>query len=741
MLNKNTAKLGKLRTDIFHIKLIPFILFMLCSINFTSCYNELASIEENANSEVCDSNEDCGSILMICEEGICKQRATDSQNNTSNVNQNINMNSSNSENINNNADNIENIDNNLYNSNNSSNNNINLNNSLENNNNAAENNRNDTECNSSSNEDCNCEPGVSEVIPCGDCGIKERICNGNRQWTSYSGCVDPGHLCPDYGIKSCVDQKHYKTCGDSDANGCFEWSGDHECLRGQICLNGNCIEGCIDSNDCAPMLSCINNECICQPDCTGKQCGDNGCGSSCGDCNAPPIDYCLNSNTLRTYQTGGLCTNGQCNYNPQEVNCPYGCSAAVCRGCNPDCTGNICGNDGCGGSCGACLNNETCVNGNCECIPECNGKDCGNNGCGGVCGLCESNETCSNGICECIPDCNGKTCGNNGCGDVCGNCSWFELCNSEGTCKYKNPVSFLTNPGPDQTALWLTPKNYNGNHLGKMGNGNANWYVSEKNIPNELRSTPIFGQGTWCSDPPGGEAIWHTANQHARICLGPWGDSTYQIELAQNGAEIPCDKAFSLYISPNNDLYSSSPQGIIEKDNSPDLSSMSSLIYKFGTKLIHSGASERCGQVPQCGGAGEVDFGFGTAIIVLSNTVNQNTLYFQVYLYDTRANESCALDPCDSWKRWFSKQHPFGVTNSIGSYNKSCLKSGTDHVLYEIDILPKLKNDIMSGPPETDDFDNNLSNWRVSNIVIGIGLMGSVGQTMVVDHIGLTGHF
>ena len=29
-----------------------------------------------------------------------------------------------------------------------------------------------------------------------------------------------------------------------------------------------------------------SGQCICQPQCDGKDCGDNGCGSSCGTCDA-----------------------------------------------------------------------------------------------------------------------------------------------------------------------------------------------------------------------------------------------------------------------------------------------------------------------------------------------------------------------------------------------------------------------------------------------------------------------
>jgi len=54
--------------------------------------------------------------------------------------------------------------------------------------------------------------------------------------------------------------------------------------------------------------------------CHGKQCGDDGCGGSCGTC-AP----------------GTTCN-----------------AEGACVTCTPSCAGKSCGDDGCGGSCGTC---------------------------------------------------------------------------------------------------------------------------------------------------------------------------------------------------------------------------------------------------------------------------------------------------------------------------------------------------------------------------------------------------
>lgn len=67
---------------------------------------------------------------------------------------------------------------------------------------------------------------------------------------------------------------------------------------------------------------------VCTPDCTGKTCGDDGCGNVCGTCTG--TDFCDTSQ--------------------------------VCQPCVPDCEGKACGDDTCGGTCGTpCATGEVCT--------------------------------------------------------------------------------------------------------------------------------------------------------------------------------------------------------------------------------------------------------------------------------------------------------------------------------------------------------------------------------------------
>ena len=144
---------------------------------------------------------------------------------------------------------------------------------------------------------------------------------------------------------------------------------------------------------------CGSDEESCTPVCDGRECGDDGCGDSCGTCpGAAPI--CTDE---------GMCV----------------------QDCTPSCTGKVCGGDGCGGSCGTCPDGTPICNdfGQCvaECVPDCTGRECGSDGCGGGCGSCpEAAPICSDaGQCtaECAPACAGKECGGDGCGGSCGTCT------------------------------------------------------------------------------------------------------------------------------------------------------------------------------------------------------------------------------------------------------------------------------------------------------------------------------
>jgi len=88
----------------------------------------------------------------------------------------------------------------------------------------------------------------------------------------------------------------------------------------------------------------VSDPLTCTPSCAGRQCGDDGCGGSCG--------LCIYPQTCGAY---GKCVSK----------------------CTPSCAGRECGSDGCGGSCGSCPTGSSCSS-----YGTCSGSS--SSGCGSV---------------------------------------------------------------------------------------------------------------------------------------------------------------------------------------------------------------------------------------------------------------------------------------------------------------------------------------------------------------------
>jgi hypothetical protein len=180
-----------------------------------------------------------------------------------------------------------------------------------------------------------------------------------------------------------------------------------------LVFSDTCDDGATDS-------ACASG---CKPSCEGKECGDNGCDGSCGDCAEPPRSECIiegGKGYVVEYLPVGSCNaEFRCEFESKKTACESGCVGGVCLDCSPrtcDDDGylNQCGDaldDGCGGvlDCSKnCDSSDVCFEGNC-CTPQTcliADKQCGEfvNNCGqavdcgdcsgmGCLSLCENN-TC-----------------------------------------------------------------------------------------------------------------------------------------------------------------------------------------------------------------------------------------------------------------------------------------------------------------------------------------------------------
>ena len=315
-----------------------------------------------------------------------------------------------------------------------------------------------------------CQPGLGENCEtCVDC-----FCPGGKV------CLPAQELC-------CAPDCEGKLCGsDGCGASCGVCSGGKICQSGActgsiICGDGHCEESngencanCPGDCDCDEGAMCLKDGACCKPSCTGKHCGFDGCTGTCGVC--APGAICK----AELCEAQASCGNGTCEPSEGEncASCPLDCGCAAAEQCTPEavcctasCANKVCGDDGCGGSCGACPTGKGCQagactsdlycgNGQCDpgaaehcgnckadcgcvagascvgkgcCAPSCAGKACGPDGCGGTCGVCPGDKQCQGGQCL-VPD----SCGNGSCdltlGEGCGTCPEDCGCDAGAVC-------------------------------------------------------------------------------------------------------------------------------------------------------------------------------------------------------------------------------------------------------------------------------------------------------------------
>jgi hypothetical protein len=233
---------------------------------------------------------------------------------------------------------------------------------------------------------------VYRVLGCVAPGTKVEDCAGGR------GCVA--------GVCTCIPQDHTTCIGNAVywADSCGT-VGDKvaDCAGVQVCQDGACT--CVAQDH----KTCVGNALYWVDSCgtVGLKFGDCTGGTACqaGACVCVPFDH-------KICTLGAMYWADSCGVRGEKSeDCPYGCNAngLACQACTPDCTGKTCGDDGCGGSCGACDATRTCLSGLCACRPM-DHKECVGNAAwwfdscnvqGTLYQSCVDGRICTSGVCEC----------------------------------------------------------------------------------------------------------------------------------------------------------------------------------------------------------------------------------------------------------------------------------------------------------------------------------------------------
>ncbi len=306
-------------------------------------------------------------------------------------------------------------------------------------------------------EGCVHEPIAGECSDLDPCTVGDSCQDGVCvPGGSALDCLDAHSCTEDYCVKGigCVHLPKDGPCDDS--NPCTDDTCDSDlgcqyapnaascddldaCTAGDLCSGGICSgpapASCDDAVACTVDTCKSPTGCVHTPDheqCTDSvPCTVNTCDKVKG-CTFPPSDLLCNDNIPCTVDTCDAAAG--CKFTPNNGLCndSNGCTVDSCNaatGCVFTPTVDY-QNDP--NNCGWCGNKCTpvtqmCSGGKCVCAPQCAGKQCGDNSCGGSCGACNSPAVCFNTTC-CTPKCTGKVCGDNGCGGVCGTCGGTTTC-------------------------------------------------------------------------------------------------------------------------------------------------------------------------------------------------------------------------------------------------------------------------------------------------------------------------
>jgi len=290
-----------------------------------------------------------------------------------------------------------------------------------------------------------CVVDQATIVKCdttGNTACKESQCQPGTGKCEFVA-VNDGGLCNDGSVCTTVDKCAKGSCVGVESMSCDD---TNQCTKDSCHPTNGCVNANVpDGTGCGQKLVCEKGQCVpCTPVCQSKECGDDGCGGSCGECLAgyqcEADGKCFKEcDSCAPWQT---CVKTVCQNPPSMGACYYGnmlsedCHGLTAKGCCAGTDGRdryYCGDaSDCPGIYEKCLCYQKCSSSyvcsydswyaefQCEyppakkdpagnlycdwwsCVPNCTGKECGDDGCGGKCGTCPADFTCASGKCNWI---------------------------------------------------------------------------------------------------------------------------------------------------------------------------------------------------------------------------------------------------------------------------------------------------------------------------------------------------
>ena len=246
-----------------------------------------------------------------------------------------------------------------------------------------------------------CTHGLNEA-PCNDgsaCTDGDACAGGECKGSTPHSC-DDGDPCTSDGCQppaGCTHTSLTKSCDDGDA-----------CTEGETCATGKCVgkvvlcddgepctadscdktSGCVNSNLTA---TCVDGDiCTTNDVCKAGKC--KGVAVSCDDGDECTADSCSPATGCAHAPIPGC---GASSEPCCETHATPGCTIADVESCVCSLWDSCCGSEW--DSMCVELADMVCGAG-CACIPACDGAVCGDDGCGGTCGTCTSG-VCQSGLC------------------------------------------------------------------------------------------------------------------------------------------------------------------------------------------------------------------------------------------------------------------------------------------------------------------------------------------------------